>query len=376
MGNDGDLITLVVHTEERALKLKEILEFHDIPVTLEDVELPGIPLQIAPKKVRIPIASLALGLKILESGDANSTPLAVIKMTGMGSNLLIPVDFSPSSMMSVRVGFFLAEKFGVEPIILHSYIAPLFTSPEVAGENIDDISDSELGAVEAMNLRKVAASQLSKFKADVAKAVSDGLLPYIKFSTTLLEGIPEQVIQEYCKQNHPVMVVMATRGIDKKESDLVGSVTAEVIDSCRVPVFTVPENYEPLGVEGIKRIAMFCTFTSFDLITIRGLMRMFDYPSCDFHLLPVSDRPISNVHGKLEDMCRYLSDMFPTARFHAASTLKGKFDERVSKLLSDEDIQLIIVPNKKSSAFSRFFHPTLAHRILFDRDVPLLVLPV
>ena len=208
MGNDGDLITLVVHTEERALRLKEILEFHDIPVRLEDVELPGIPLQIAPKKVRIPIASLALGLKILESGDANSTPLAVIKMTGMGSNLLIPVDFSPSSMMAVRVGFFLAEKFGVEPIILHSYIAPLFTSPEVTGEDIDDISDSELEAVEALNLRKVAASQLSKFKADVAKAVSDGVLPDIKFSTTLLEGIPEQVIQEYCKQNHPVMEVL------------------------------------------------------------------------------------------------------------------------------------------------------------------------
>ena len=39
MGNDGDLITLVVHTEERALRLKEILEFHDIPVRLEDVGL-------------------------------------------------------------------------------------------------------------------------------------------------------------------------------------------------------------------------------------------------------------------------------------------------------------------------------------------------
>ena len=148
MGNDGDLITLVVHTEERALRLKEILEFHDIPVRLEDVELPGIPLQIAPKKVRIPIASLALGLKILESGDANSTP----------------------------------------PF----YIAPLFTSPEVTGEDIDDISDSELEAVEALNLRKVAASQLSKFKADVAKAVSDGGLPDKNFLLPCLREFPSR----------------------------------------------------------------------------------------------------------------------------------------------------------------------------------------
>lgn len=374
----GDrLITLVVHTEERALRLKEILEFHDIHVTLEDVTLPDLPLQVAPKKVRIPVASLALGLKILESGEVKSSPLALIKMTGMGSHLLIPVDFSPSSMTAVRVGFFLAEKFGVEPIILHSYIAPLFTP----AENFDSLGEGqednmEFDAAEAAGLRKLASSRLSAFKTEVLKACKSGLIPDIRFSTTLLEGIPEQVIQEYCKQNHPLMVVMATRGIDKKESDLVGSVTAEVIDSCRIPVFTVPENYVPLGVEGIKRVAMFCTFTSFDVATVRGLMRTFDYPACEFSMIPVSDRPISNAASRLEELCRYLSDMFPTASFHAAGISKGRFDDRVSKVLSDNDIQLIIVPNKKSSAFSRFFHPTLAHRILFDRDVPLLVLPV
>lgn len=370
----ADLITLVVHTEERALRLKEILEFHDICVTLEDVVLPGLPLQVAPKKVRIPVDSLALGLKILESGEATSSPLAVIKMTGMGSHLLIPVDFSPSSMMAVRVGFFIAEKFDVEPIILHSYIAPLFTSPDIPGDVTSDSAEAE--AAETADLRRIASAKLSKFKKEVENARTEGIVPNIKFSTTLLEGIPEQVIQEYCKQNHPVMVVMATRGINKKESDLVGSVTAEVIDSCRVPVFTVPEDYKPLGVEGIKRVAMFCTFTGFDIVTVRGLMRTFDYPACDFHLIPISDRPISNAIGKLENLRRYMSDMFPTATFHASGVARGKFDERVSALLTENDIQLIIVPNKKSSAFSRFFHPTLAHRILFDRDVPLLVLPV
>lgn len=377
MEADDRLITLVVHTEERALRLKDILEFHDIHVTLEDVALPGLPLQLYPKKVRIPVGSLALGLKILESGETGTPPLALIKMTGMGSHLLIPVDFSPASMTAVRVGFFLAEKFGVEPIILHSYIAPLFIAPEsVDAFGMSQEDNAESDAVEAIDLRKLASSQLSAFKEEIDRARMSGLVPDIRFSTTLLEGIPEQVIHEYCKQNHPLMVVMATRGIDKKESDLVGSVTAEVIDSCRVPVFTVPENYVPLGVEGIKRVAMFCTFTPFDVATVRGLMRIFDYPACEFSLIPVSDRPISNACARLEDLCRYLSDMFPTASFHAAGVSRGRFDERVSKVLSENDIQLIIVPNKKSSAFSRFFHPTLAHRILFDRDVPLLVLPV
>ena len=51
-------------------------------------------------------------------------------------------------------------------------------------------------------------------------------------------------------------------------------------------------------------------------------------------------------------------------------------DNNMKTVLDERRIDLIIVPNKKSSAFSRFFRPTLAHRILFEKDIPLLVLPV
>lgn len=375
MGVEGALVTLVIHTGERARRLKEILEFHGISVTVEPIETEDASLQAEkPVKVRIPESSLALGLKILESGDLSTSPLALIKMTGLGRNLLIPVDFSPASIVAVKVGFYFAEKFNVEPIIMHSYITPVFNPAEPYDDVMDD--DTEAEAIEVADLRKVASEQLSKFKRQVERAQNEGTVAKLKFSTTLLEGIPEQVIQEYCKQNNPLMVVMATRGINKKEADLVGSVTAEVIDSCRVPVFTVPDHYAPGGIEEVKRIAMFCTMTNFDVVTIRGLMRMFDYPSCDLYLLPASDRPVAGAERKLEELREFLNNSFPTARFHTPRLASGKFDDRVRRLFDDEDIQLMIVPNKKTSALSRFFRPTLAHRILFDRDVPLLVLPV
>ncbi len=371
-----DLITLVVHTEDHALKLKEILEFHDIKVRLEDVVIDGLPPQHAPKKIRIPVSSLALGLKILESGEATAAPLALIKMTGMGNSLLIPVDFSPLSMLAVKVGFFIAEKFGVEPILLHSYIAPMFVPNETS--MIDPMAEEleEQDAIEAADLRKVASAQLSKLKKKIQAAQLDGSLPDLKFSTTLLEGIPEQVIQEYCKENQPLMVVMATRGADKKGSDLVGSVTAEVIDATRTPVFTVPDNYVPKGIETIKRVGMFCTFTGFDVLTLRWLMRTFDYPAVEFFLIPTSDTPVHNSDSKIDEMCSYLGKMYPTAQFHRVSLDRGKFEERVKDVIEENALQLLIVPNKKSSAFSRFFRPTLAHRILFEKDIPLLVIPV
>lgn len=376
MGSDKNLITLVVHTPEHAFRLKDVLEFHNIPVIIEDVVLEGVSANECPKKVRIPFDSLTEGLKILESGESDAAPLDLIKMTGIGGSLLIPVDFSPLSKLALKAGFYLADKFGVEPMVLHAYIAPMFTPGEnVFADPMTD-SDNEMAAVETADLRQIASKQLSELKKELKKEQSEGKLPDIKFSTTLLEGVPEQVILEYCKVNKPLMVVMATRGADKKESDLIGSVTAEVIDGSRTPVFTVPEYYSLRGVENIKRVAMFCTFSGFDVVTLRWLMRSFDYPACDFYLLPAGDRPVMKADRKLEQLSAFLNKMYPTANFHHVSMDNSRFDDHVRNLVEQFDIDLIIVPNKKSSAFSRFFRPTLAHRILFEKDIPLLVLPV
>lgn len=376
MNQKVELITLVVHTEHHAMKLKDILEFHGINVILKPVSVKDISSEPV-YEIVIPLSSLALGLKILESGEDNVTPLTLIKMTGMATSLLIPVDFSSLSMLAVKVGFYLAEKFGAEPIILHSYLTPLFEpNDSTLIDNTITEDTQELEAVESSDLRKAASRQLSKFKEKILEGQRNGVLPDIKFSTTLLAGIPEQVIQEYCKTNRPMMVVMATRGANRKESELVGSVTAEVIDATRTPVFTVPDNYVPRGLEAIKRVVMFCTFSSFDLLSLRGLMRTFDYPAVDFYLVPSSDNRIIKSDSKIEELCSYFAKLFPTAKFHATNMRSGKFDEHIRELIEKNEIQLMIVPNKKSSAFTRFFRPTLAHRILFEKDIPLLVLPV
>lgn len=383
MEREDDLITLVIHTEEHALKLKEILEFHKIPVTLEDIVCAELPLQIPPKKIRIPLSYLPLGLKVLESGENTTSPLALVKMTGMGNTLLIPVDFSTMSMLAVKVGFFLAEKFGVEPVVLHSFISASIIDQEDFSDNPDFITlASPTGVIEPEEaivndrLRRQASQDLLKFKKIIIEEQRAGTLPDIKFSTSLLEGIPEQVIQEYCKDNKPATVVMATRGTHKKGKDLIGSVTAEVIDSCRVPVVTVPENYVPASFLKSKHVAVFCTFTGFDTLVIRWLMKSFDYPDAKFYLIPAGDRPVSRSAQKLEELRSYLSKTYPTAEFYVRGDLGGKFDDRVKSLVEDNKIELMIVPNKKSSAFSRFFKPTLAHKILFEKDIPLLVIPV
>ena len=55
-------------------------------------------------------------------------------------------------------------------------------------------------------------------------------MPDISFSFITRSGIPEDEILDYSNETNPLLIVMGTRGKSKKEKDLIGSVTAEVIE--------------------------------------------------------------------------------------------------------------------------------------------------
>lgn len=370
MENTNNFITLALHSPSAALKLKKTLEFHGIKVVLKNITLNSNDTEAV--QVCIPEESIPLGLKILESGQLNLNPLSVIKMSGMGDSLIIPIDFSDSSMRAIKVGFFLASKLSVKPVILHVYSDPLYNMANPFGNAFTDDTFEE--SIEARDLLKIVNSRMEKLCALVKDKINNNLLPDIQFSTEIIEGIPEKGILEYSRSVRPVLIVMSTRGIDKKESDLIGSVTAEVIDACKFPVLTVPDNYKIRGVENIKNVLFICSLTRFDLITLRGLMRTFDYPSCNFYLVPSHDIKTKALED-MENLKQYLSKLYPTANFTLQNFNNHNFDGDIKKLLENNNIQLIIAPNKKSSALTRFFRPTLAHKILFEKDIPILSLP-
>lgn len=380
MTKDNELITLVIHTSERAGILKSILESHGMSVVLEDFVVSHSTLRVA-QRVKIKSEDLPLALRILESGDNYSATSIAMKMAGMSGNLLIPVDFSDSSMLAVKMGFELARRLSIHPVVMHAFVAPLFApgspfSPDGAPDPSDPLGSEEMEMKEIADIRSAAALRMSKFRNRIDTAKKEGTLPNIKYSTTLLEGVAEEVILNYCRETPPLLVVMATRGVTKKEEELIGSVTAEVLDSCRVPVLTVPENYPDVKIEDIKRLMMFCNVDQHDVLALDTLMRMFGFPKCEVVLVPCQTKGRGKSTGKIDDMCQYLNDTYPEAKFTTYIPSGNDFRKEIDKEIGERGIQLLIVPNKKTNIFSRIFHPTIAHRFLFERDMAMLALPV
>lgn len=295
--------------------------------------------------------------------------------------MLIPVDFSLKGTLALNVGFELARRLNKEVVLLHASTIP---DPTMAPEFPDDFNgmDNEEADIEEMELgmevHEIDSRSMNRLKNKIIDSQKSGNLPDLDFHTVIAPGMPEEVISEYCASEPPTVVVMATRGKEKRQEELIGSVTAEVIDHSVAPVFTVPEDYTFIGFKEIVRICAFCYFDEGDFKAIEKLMSMFDNPEVKIYLFPASNKiKNSEKEAALKTLQTTLQKTYPTSEFIIASPKEeNKPREEAEKLFIEEGIQMILAPNRKRNAISRFFHPGLAHKILYEIDFPMLAIPV
>ena len=302
-------------------------------------------------------------------------------MAGSYGTVLIPVDFSSDSMIACRAGFELAKKLSLHPVLLHAYATPYFNGSLDYADSFDPglspvVGDEIEGVQEEIDMRKESNRMMKSFRAKLDAALKESGMDGIDYSINISEGIPEEVILEYCRLTPPALVVMSTRGVDKKGEQLIGSVTAEVLDSCRVPVFTIPDNFDFTSVDSLKKMVYFCNLDQHDILSVDSLMRMFEYPEVDVTLIPVNDRAGNDIREKVNMLRDYFNKNYPMARFTTEVFPAKSFREDFENYDRQAHIQLLIVPNKKKNVFSRLFNPGIAHKLLFERDTPIVALPV
>ena len=372
---DNTYITLAIHTYDYAVSLRQTLEDNGIKVRLESVDK-NENVVSSGVRVRIPESELPHALKIVETALGHLEAIASMKLDGAGDKVVIPVDFSPYSRIACEVGFAFAALMNVEVIFVHVYASPYFdgnlTELPNDGDYVVEITDPSV----RKDLEEAAKVEMKRFISKVRKEIIAGKLPPVKFSTVILEGVPEDAILQYVRNSPPLLMVMATRGAHKKASQMVGSIAAEIIDNSRMPVFTVPENFIFDSFENLKNVVFFCNVDQQDLLAMDVFMRLFENTHLDVHLIPVSDRAGIKLKGRMEVLLDYCRQRYPQKNFTSEILPKASFRKDFEFYVREKNISLLVVPNKKKNAFSRLFNPGIAHKILFEKDIPMLALPV
>lgn len=368
-------ITLAIHTYNHAIALRALLENEGINVELNNVniEVPGFSSGV---RVRIPEKDLPLALRIVENKELFQTPTSESTSENIHS-ILIPVDFSERSFQAVIIGSHFAYSMNARLHLLYSYLDP-YIAGNVQFTNSHTYEIGETGARKQM--KSMAEQLMDNFCERVRSAMKSGIIQPSGISTKVLEGVPEDSIVDYAKTLKPSLIIMGTRSAQKKSTEKIGSVTAEVLDEGRFTVISIPEDISTDKVLSPKEILFFANLDQDDILGMDALYRLFPKEKRNITIVPIHNRrrfsQLISVESSLQRFLDYCTENFKEFSFKTISQKATSSEEAATNILKESQIDLIAIPNRRRSSFNRLFNPGVTQKILFNTDTPMLVIPV
>lgn len=363
---EDKLVTLAIRTYQRAQMIKSVLDENGIETMIHNLNLEQPELAVG-VRVRIKESDLPQALKIVEEMESAwekqaETDIATVQQ------VLIPIDFADFSPKTIKFGFHFADILAAEVVFMNVYFSPAFTISSNNDMSTYSISDSELlrrtirnATADSENLTNLINSQ-----------ISTGELPNISFSFEIKEGVPEDEILDYCKKHTPALVVMGTHG-KKYSNELIGSVTAEVMESCVSPVFAVPVHMTMETPSDIRRIAFLTNFDQKDLIAIDRAISLFAEDNIELYFIHASQKKQAWDEVMLAGIKSYFASHYPNLSTNYA--LIGAIDdaEILDKYLVNHKINVLAFNTRRRNIFSRLFNPGLVYKMIMHSDTPLFV---
>ena len=376
MDNDR-LITLAIHTFDKAAQLKALLELEGVEATLQNVNLSS-PVLSAGVRVRIKEGDLPLALRIIENPEIFGPGVAVASNSAAErQSILVPVDFSEKSVAAARLALTVAASGAASRVVLlNSFLVP-HTNPLMnlgSSQTVDSAASDADEVRVSVVMAKAAGEEMHKLERLLRAEIKRGNLPAVSFSTVVVQGLPEEAIGQYLKDHREVrLLLMGTRSVIKKSHDLAGSITAEVLNSCRVQALTLPEDSTMTGLNEVKSIAMLSHLEQEDFLMLDAVSRLL--PPDAAAQIRVICMPNDRYSKSTNDAARralteYCNEHFPNYSFTIVQ------HNRSSRRLEIDGADLVVLPSRKKNILARLFNPGAAHRLLFQADVPLLVVPV
>lgn len=367
---EDKLVTLAIHTFEKAQILKTILETEGIEVYIHNVNQIQ-PVVSAGVRVRIKESDLPHALRIIEDSKWLSEDAPEETNTSQVKKILIPVDFSDYSIKACELGINYAYQAGAEVMIMHAYFSPYFPSAIPMGDTLAyQVNEEE----SVQNVLKRVQIDMENICTLINRKIQSGELPKVKYNYVLREGLPEEEILAYCKEYRPTLIVMGTRGKSQKDMDLIGSVTGEVIEVNKVPVLAIPENVRFNDLGEAKNVAFATSFNQRDLVAFDEFMDIMKGYDIRIHLFNISTSKDEWNEIRLTGVREYFQKQYPDADITYTVLADGDLLLAIEKFVRDKQIDMIALSTYRRNILARMFNPSIARKMLFHTDTPLLVM--
>ena len=373
---EDKLITLAILTYSKAQILQSVLENEGIESYIHNVNLIQ-PVISSGVRVRIKESDLPQALKIIESSSWLSSEILQEESPepAKASHVLIPIDFSAYSLKACDFGFRVAAKMQVEVVLLHVHFTPIYIPSLQYSTDHYGIPPIENSA-SIRSVIEMIHKELDDLVKVIDKKIEDGIYPKVKYTCMLREGVPEEEILSYARHEKPLIIVMGTRGEHQKDLELIGSVTAEVIERSPVFVYAIPEQAPSKSIEDIHKVALFTSFDQRDLIAFDSLITTFKDNHFEVTFIHINSHEQKRTWNEitLAGIKEYFKKQYPQLEFNYLTVDEEHLLNNLDQFVQENKIDVICTSNYKRNIFARLFNPSVARKMLFHANTPLLVI--
>ena len=368
---EDKLITIAVHNYARAEILRTRLEAEGIECYLKNINLIHSVIS-GGVKVRVNSRDLEIALRIVEKvsehfkdeyQEEQSETLRSVQ------RILVPIDFSDYSVNACRYAIGLAEKLNAEIKLMHVYYNPVVNSMPLTDTYYYQVNMDEI--IREIELR--AKSNMEEFYLELKEKIERENMEGVKIDYALVRGIASDEIIAKSEEYKPDVIIIGTRGQGEKENDLIGSVTAKIIEDTKVPVLVIPEDSIYSGIATIN-ILYATNFDDSDYKALKKLMNIISPFDIRLYCVHIGTQD-SNVWDKvkMDSLKEKIMSQYKDYDIECSIMEEEDFLKGVQDLIREKKIDIVSLVTHKRNLISKILNPSVARKVLFHTNIPFLV---
>ena len=273
----------------------------------------------------------------------------ILKNNNKPRKVLVPVDFSTSSLNAVDYAIALAKVCSSQVELVHAYHptpvqvnGTVWIDPE-AEKNYRDQFKSTLESIREKH-------------------------PDLVITDQFIYGFPVDELIELSKKDDTKFIVMGSTGENNSIRDLFGTVSQEVSQKAHCPVFVVPGNAK----FGLKKVLYATDNPVLDAAGLRVVNRLAGLTKASIHIVHIN----ANGDGSLEEKwLKEIPTVFPELKdFSVGESQNPSVVEGLLTEAKSTNADLIAVATTHRSFWSSIFHKSTTKELLKSlRDQPIMI---
>lgn len=277
--------------------------------------------------------------------------------------ILVPTDFSDCAMKALIYAAGIAHKTGATIYLLHS------------------TANANNTILEPLSLDNNFQEEFVNTKLDELDSLQDAvaeIYPAVKVDTELSKDLLNVALDDQGSGQQADLIVMGTTGARGIKEVFTGSTTAEIISTAKIPVLTVPADYQMGSVHAI----MFATNhfeENKDLLSY--IVELATVYTAVIHVVVFVQKNKADAAEYLynsRQMARYLDFLhhsFPGNTFKGELLDGSDFERTLNTYNEENKVDLIAIIKHPKSFWDKWLVKNHTRQMALHSNIPLLVIP-